>query len=261
MSVQNMFSKQATNEAIHDVATQDSSSNLDIETEKSPVQSRKQGSIWTIAGSALANLSDGYQQNLAPSTNVVFNHLLGKDVYTSSKQTQISNALLVGSVIGILVFGYTSDRFSRKGGMLVTSALVVTGSLMATLAFQVHRTDNMLLYLTIARGAAGVGVGGEYPTSAAAALESSNEHFDSRRGPIQVLISTLMATSGGPICTFVYLATLLATSNNLATAYHSMYSISVFLPLLVVMVRWKMQDGKLFQRSNFRTRRIPWFYC
>ena len=116
MSVQNMFSKQATNEAIHDVATQDSSSNLDIETEKSPVQSRKQGSIWTIAGSALANLSDGYQQNLAPSTNVVFNHLLGKDVYTSSKQTQLSNALLVGSVIGILVFGYTSDRFSCKRG-------------------------------------------------------------------------------------------------------------------------------------------------
>ena len=63
---------------------------------------------------------------------------------------------------------------------------------------------------------------------------------------------------GGPVCTFVYLATLLATSNNLATAYHAMYSISIFLPLLVVIVRWKMQDGRLFQHSNFRTRRIPW---
>lgn len=59
----------------------------------------------------------------------------------------------------------------------------------------------MLWFLRIARGAAGVCVGGEHPTSTAAALESSNERFDYRRSPIQVLISTLMATSGGPICT------------------------------------------------------------
>lgn len=122
---------------------------------------RKAGSIITIAGSALANLSDGYQQNLASSTNVIFSHLLGKDVYTSSRQTRISNALLVGAVIGILLFGYTSDRFSRKGGMLVTSTLVVVGSLMAALAFQVNGAAHMLWFMTVARGAAGVGVGGQ----------------------------------------------------------------------------------------------------
>jgi MFS family permease len=121
---------------------------------------RKTGSIITIVGSALANLSNGYQQSLASSTNVIFNHLLGKKVYTSSRQTRISNAALVGSVIGILVFCYTSDRFSRKGGMLVTSFLVVVGSLVATLAFQVDDATNMLWLVTIARGAAGVGVGG-----------------------------------------------------------------------------------------------------
>lgn len=236
---------------------------------------RKTGSIITIIGSALANLSDGYQQSLASSTNVIFNHLLGKEIYTSSRQTRISNALLVGSVIGILIFGYTSDRFSRKGGMLVTSALVVVGSLMATLAFQVNSATHMLWFMTIARGTAGVGVGGqsrytlleralsdfftgEYPTSAAAALEGSNEHFDSKRGPIQVLISTLMATSGGPICTFVYLMTLIASGNDLRTAYHAMYSISIFLPILVIFIRWQMQDGKLFEKSNFKSRKIPW---
>jgi hypothetical protein len=60
----------------------------------------------------------------------------------------------------------------------------------------------MLWFLTIARGIAAVGVGGEHLSSAAAALEGSNEHFDAHRGPIQVLMSTLMATSGRPICTF-----------------------------------------------------------
>lgn len=78
--------------------------------------SRKAGSIFTIVGSAFANFSDGYQQNLASSTNVIFNHLIGTHVYTSAKQTRISNALLVGSVIGIVVFGFLADKFSRKGG-------------------------------------------------------------------------------------------------------------------------------------------------
>lgn len=230
-------------------------------TDSPPINShdsRKFGGIVTIIGSALANLSDGYQQSLASSTNVVFKHILGSKVYTSAVQTRISNALLVGAVIGILVFGYTSDRFSRKGGMLVTSGLVVIGSLMSTLAFQVRGTEAMLWYLTIARGAAGVGVGGEYPTSAAAALESSNEHFDSKRGPIQVLISTLQATSGGALCTFVYLMTLIGSENGLKIAFHAMYGVSIFLPLLVILARWRMQDGRLFQRSNFRKRRIPW---
>ncbi|KUJ08009.1 MFS general substrate transporter [Mollisia scopiformis] len=233
-----------------------SESTSDVESDSS--STRRPGSIWTIIGCALANFSDGYQQSLASSTNVVFNHILGTKVYTSAIQTRISNALLVGSVIGIVVLGYTSDKFSRKGGMLFTSALVIIGSLLATLAFQVHPSHNMLWFLTIARGIAGVGVGGEYPTSAAAALEGSNEHFDNQRGPIQVLISTLMATSRSPVCTFVYLASLLASNNNLKTAYHAIYAISIFLPLLVVLFRLKMQDGLLFRKSNSKKRHVPW---
>jgi MFS family permease len=124
-------------------------------------QRRKTCSNITIVGSALANLSDGYQQSLASSTNVIFSHVLGKETYTSDRQTRISNSLLVGSVIGILIFGYVSDRLSRKGGMLVTSGLVVVGSLMATLAFQVDSgAREMLWFMTIARGMAGFGVGG-----------------------------------------------------------------------------------------------------
>lgn len=41
----------------------------------------------------------------------------------------------------------------------------------------------MFWFLTIARGIAGVGIGSECSASAAAALEGSNEHSDSKRGP------------------------------------------------------------------------------
>ena len=67
-----------------------------------------------------------------------------------------------------------------------------------------------------------------------------------------------MATSGGPVCTFAYLVALLASSDNLEIAYHAMYSISTFLPLLVILFRLKMQDARLFRKSNFKKRHVPW---
>ena len=67
-----------------------------------------------------------------------------------------------------------------------------------------------------------------------------------------------MATSGAPICTFVYLMSLIGSGDDLKIAYHAMYSVSIFLPILVVLIRWRMQDGRLFERSNFKRRQIPW---
>jgi hypothetical protein len=167
------------------------------DTESDISKNPKSISWYVIFASALANFSDGYQNNLvsdaqepghmlnarsrliktqSSNTNVVFKHTLGK-AYTSSTQTRISNALLVGAVIGIILLGYTCDIWSRRGGLWVTSSLVVVGSLLATLVFQVQGQGvaDMMWYMTIARGITGVGVGGEYPPSAAAALEGSNE--------------------------------------------------------------------------------------
>ncbi|KAF2768938.1 MFS general substrate transporter [Teratosphaeria nubilosa] len=247
----------STNEKSTTVTTATTSEQHDVEPSK-PSPTRRLGSLITIFGSALANFSDGYQQNLASNTNVIYKHTLGSKTYTSAIQTRISNSLLVGSVLGILAFGYLADKFSRKAGMLLTSSLVVVGSLMATLAWQVDGVHAMLWYMTVARGAAGVGVGGEYPTSAAAALESSHEAFDGQRGPIQVCISTLMATSGAPVCTLVYLLALIGSGDDLKVAFHAIYGISIFLPMLVILVRWRMQDGRLFERSNSRHQDFPW---
>ena len=67
-----------------------------------------------------------------------------------------------------------------------------------------------------------------------------------------------MATSGGPICTLVYLLSLIDSGDDLNVAYHAMYSVSIFLPMLVMFIRWRMQNGDLFEKSNFKGSEIPW---
>lgn len=92
-------------------------------------------------------------------------------------QTRISNSLLIGAIIGILVMGLFSDMYSRRAGLLFTSFLVAAGTLMSTVALQVP-SGSMLWYFVVVRGIAGFGVGGEYPPSAAAGLEESEDVRD-----------------------------------------------------------------------------------
>jgi MFS family permease len=90
-------------------------------------------------------------------------------------KTRISNSLIIGAILGVVVLGYTSDMFSRRSGLLFTSSLVAIATLLATLALEVHSSKNSLWYFVVVRGIAGFGVGGEYPPSAAAGLEESDE--------------------------------------------------------------------------------------
>lgn len=59
---------------------------------------------------------------------------------------------------------------------------------------------------------------------------------------------------------FVYLMALIASTNDLYTAYIAVNAISILLPLFVFLFRLRMEDSRLFQRSNFKSTsasRIP----
>ncbi|KAL3464392.1 major facilitator superfamily domain-containing protein [Aspergillus heterothallicus] len=216
----------------------------------------------TILSCYIANFSDGFQNQLANPTNVVFKHLLGAG-YSSEMQTRISNSLLIGAILGVLALGYVSDMISRRAGLLFTSGLVTVSTLMAALALQVHPSYNMLWFFVIVRGIAGFGVGGEYPPSAAAGLEESDDFRRRYRGPIFISFTTLMATSASPILMIIYLITLKASNNNLPVTFHAVYSIATLLPFSIMLLRFFMSDSTLYHNSNFRAtpqRRSMRFY-
>ncbi|KAL2801005.1 major facilitator superfamily domain-containing protein [Aspergillus keveii] len=224
---------------------------VDRELGHKPYRPRKWQSNLTILSCYIANFSDGFQNQLANPTNVIFKHLLGTG-YSSKMQTRISNSLLIGAILGVLVLGYVSDMVSRRAGLLFTSGLVTVSTLMAALALQVHPSYNMLWYVVVVRGICGFGVGGEYPPSAAAGLEESDDFRRRYRGPLFISFTTLMATSASPILMIIYLVTLKASNNNLPVTFHALYSIATLLPFTIMLLRLFMTDSTLYHNSNFR---------
>lgn len=82
------------------------------------------------------------------------------DAFTSSISQRLSNAFLIGMIIGMLGFGVVVDQLGRKTGAVATTVLLVLGIVLSAGASGTDATG-MFWMLIVARGIAGVGAGGE----------------------------------------------------------------------------------------------------
>lgn len=220
--------------------------------------------IFTILAAGSALISDGYQNNVANLLNTLFAKRYGSSVYTSSVSTRISNSLTVGCILGQVGVGLICDRIGRKSAIVLSTVLLATGAIFATAASPVHgNVSNLFWWLTIARGATGVGVGGEYPSSSTSASEAANERYGrQKRSTIFILCTNLVLAFGAPLAACFFLIVLSATGyNNTTTAsdarnldivWRLCFGFGALLPLVVFYFRWRIVNSKLFRAGAIR---------
>ncbi|MCJ1377468.1 Plasma membrane permease, mediates uptake of glycerophosphoinositol and glycerophosphocholine [Xylographa soralifera] len=222
------------------------------------VSSRRQrlSDLFTIFCAGFALISDGYQNNLMTMTNVLFKKEYAAQ-YTSAVSTQVSNALLVGEILGQITIGLTCDYLGRKVAIVTTTALIVIGGILATASNGVTILG-MFWMLTVCRGIVGFGTGGEYPASSTSASEAANEYTLKQRGPVFILVTNLPLSFGGPLAVIVFLIVISAAGqNHLSTVWRVCFGIGCLLPLTVFYFRLKMLNSKLYRRGAIK-RRVPY---
>ncbi|MDI1491231.1 MAG: Plasma membrane permease, mediates uptake of glycerophosphoinositol and glycerophosphocholine [Ramalina farinacea] len=222
------------------------------------VSSKRQSlsDLFTIFCAGFALISDGYQNNLMTMTNVVLRKEYAKQ-YTSAVSTRVSNALLVGEIIGQIVIGLTCDYLGRKVAIVTTTAMIVVGGILATASHGVT-INGMFWMMTISRGVVGFGTGGEYPASSASASEAANEYTLAHRGPIFILVTNFPLSFGGPLAVIVFLIVLSAAGTaHLSTVWRVCFGIGCLLPLTVFYFRVRMLNSKLYRRGAIK-RQVPY---
>ena len=189
-------------------------------------------------------------------TNVVLKAEYKKQ-YTSAVSTRVSNALLVGEILGQIVIGLTCDYLGRKVAIVTTTAMIVIGGILATASHGIT-IDGMFWMMTISRGIVGFGTGGEYPASSTSASEAANEFTLKKRGPIFIMVTNLPLSFGGPLAVSVFLIVFsAATSKHLSTVWRVCFGIGCLLPLTVFYFRIKMLNSKLYRRGAIK-RSVPY---
>lgn len=177
--------------------------------------------------------------------------------YTSDVSTMVSNALLVGEIIGQITIGLACDYLGRKIAIITTTAMIVIGGILAT-ASNGYTPLGMFWMLTVARGLVGYGTGGEYPASSTSASEAANERTLEQRGPIFILVTNLPLSFGGPFAVIVFLIVLSAAgTDHLSTVWRVCFGIGCIWPLSVFYFRIRMLNSKLYRRGAIK-KRVPY---
>ncbi len=180
--------------------------------------------------------------------------MLGKiygDRYTgSSAQKNISAITFAGTVVGQLVFGYTSDKWSRKNSLLLSTIILILFTALASASYGAGGSlQGMFAALTAYRFLVGIGIGGEYPAGSVACAESTGELKAGTRNRWFILFTNVMIDWGFVIGAFIpYLLVVICTDKHLRAAWRISLGLGVLPPMILLWLRIKLQEPEEFKK-------------
>ncbi|TPX09137.1 uncharacterized protein E0L32_001600 [Thyridium curvatum] len=233
----------------------------DIEPGEKPALYSKMSTYLMMIFSGLALGSDGYNAAVIGSLTLLLKTLY-PEALTTSMRSRLSNAFLIGMIVGMIGFGVVVDQLGRKTGAVVTTLVLLLGIAMSAAANGTTQLGVMWM-LVVARGVAGVGAGGEYPVSGAGALEASDESgsFRKRRGFLFALIGDLSAGLGYCFGALVPMLLLLCVHQK-TEHYQLVWRLSLALgaipPMSIFWFRLRMRVSTAYRKSALRKQKTPY---
>lgn len=218
---------------------------------------RSLADIFTIICAGFALISDGYQNNVMTMTNTVLTRIYPKE-YDSKMKTAVSNASLVGTILGQVIIGILADRLNRKQAVVIATVFLVFGTILCA-ASHGASVNGMFWMLIVFRGVTGFGIGAEYPSCSVSANEAANETVK-RRGGVFCLVTNLPLAFGGPFALIIFLIVYQITKGPTNGLWRAMFAIGAFWPLSVFYFRYKMATSELFKTAAMR-KNTPYWYA
>ncbi|KAI8063464.1 putative metabolite transport protein [Gongronella butleri] len=223
------------------------------ETKRTKSNSDKMSLIFA----SIALLSDGYQGNIIGAVESCLKAIYGPDVVTSTMGTRISQAMLIGNIVGMIGFGLIIDRLGRKFGIVLCTILVCLGIILTTAA-KSPDPNTILWLIVIFRGMTGAGTGGEYPCSSVVAGESAEES-GRERGFWLIVSGDFVIDLGFLVATIVPVILLaICGEGGLEVVWRLSLGLGLILPVTVFYFRLKMLNSNAYAKEAL-TKKIPYW--
>ncbi|GAA5968569.1 hypothetical protein JCM11641_007682 [Rhodosporidiobolus odoratus] len=237
-----------------------------MSTEVSPVADKRKGGMGKVAlifacGTAL--FSDGYVNAAAGSVNTILARIYPDQYGKNHYSTLFSGMAYLGTIVGMLSFGYFVDRYGRKYGMLTASAIMIVFSALSAGAYGAGGSTKGLFDALIAyRFFTGVGIGAEYPSGSVACSEATeNKGGVSKRwqNGSFILATNSMIDLGFVVASFVPLVLYwIFGDNHLRAVWRMTLGLGIVPAALVLLWRLKMPSEPERYKSACIKRNVPW---
>ncbi|KAI0282810.1 metabolite transporter [Russula aff. rugulosa BPL654] len=203
------------------------------------------------AGTAL--FSDGYANGVI---GIVLKILYPEAVKHNNYSKTLTSVAFAGTFVGMLIFGWISDKIGRKFGMMFATGIVAFFSALSA------ATSGLLAMLCACRFLLGIGVGAEYPCGSVAASEQSEEEGIAKNAQHRwfALATNTMIDFGFVISSFVPLVLFWIFGNNhLRAIWRLSLGLGVVPALAVLIWRLNMQNPSHYRKNSMRDTRIPYW--
>ncbi|KAF8150636.1 MFS Git1p-related glycerophosphoinositol and glycerophosphocholine permease [Crassisporium funariophilum] len=217
-------------------------------------------SVSLIFACGTALFSDGYANGIIGTvlTRIYGAAELGKHDYSRT----LSSLGFAGTVVGMLTFGYLSDKIGRKFGMMSATGIVALFSLLSAASAGANGSiGGMLSMLSAMRFLLGIGVGAEYPCGSVSASEQSEEPGINKKAQHRwfALATNSMIDFGFVVAAFVPLVLFWIFGNNhLRAVWRLSLGLGVVPALAVFIWRLSMEEPARYKKDSMKHAPIPY---
>ncbi|KAF5359634.1 hypothetical protein D9756_003122 [Leucocoprinus leucothites] len=220
------------------------------------------GRVSLIFACGTALFSDGYSNGVISAVNTILARIYGDRLEDHNYGTIVRSLTFAGTVVGMLVFGWLSDKVGRKFGMMSANAIVALFSGLSAASKGANGDfGGMLAMLSAMRFLLGIGIGAEYPCGSVSASEQSEEPGISKRAQHRwfALATNTMIDFGFVVAAFVPLVLFwIFGDNHLNAVWRLSLGLGVVPALLVFLWRLNMDEPERFKKDSMKHARIPY---
>ncbi|TFK20714.1 glycerophosphodiester transporter [Coprinopsis marcescibilis] len=230
-------------------------------TRKSFAERVKSVSLIFACGTAL--FSDGYANGIIGTVNTLLTRIYGEDALADHNYSKtLSSLAFAGTILGMLSFGYLSDKIGRKFGMMSATAIVVVFSGLSAASSGANGSlGGMLSMLSAMRFLLGIGVGAEYPCGSVSASEQSEEPGINRNAQHRwfTLATNSMIDFGFVVAAFVpFVLFKIFGDDHLRAVWRVSLGLGMVPAAAVFIWRLSMEEPARYRKDSMKHAPIPY---
>ncbi|KAK3303272.1 major facilitator superfamily domain-containing protein [Chaetomium strumarium] len=204
--------------------------------------------------------SDGYINNVIGSVVTILALEYGDVWKTSNAKHYLGDIAFVGTVVGQLVFGYLSDKWSRMNSLILSTVILLIFTALSAGSYYHGDAVGMFNMMTAWRFFVGIGIGGEYPAGSVGAAESTSQMKSGTRNAWFIIFTNTMIDWGFVFGAFVpYVVAAACQNQHLSTIWRTSLGIGAVFPAVLLVLRFFVgKEPEDFQKHSMKHAKTPY---
>jgi MFS family permease len=194
---------------------------------------------------------------MGPVTTIL-KSIYGTELTKNRAYGNLRSISFIGTVVGQLFFGYTSDHVSRKWSLLVSTVILIIFAILSAGAYGGGSVNGMVSALVAYRFFTGIGIGGEYPAGSVGAAEHSGNLRRGTRNRWFIMFTNVQIDLGFVIAYLVAMLVVRAGEDHLRAAWRICLALGAIPPLSLLYLRVKVNEPETFTHEKMTARDTPW---